>query len=282
MSSGNATHVHASHEGMTVFLDRRPARRGETYRSHMQSGIWLGIIAAANLETEEPVFGRRRWTGSTVTAFWAPSEMPSDHFVLADSSMASLFIHLDPDAQQRLDLDTARVSSWSGLTLSSGTFALRGILDQTRALLSAATPTRPHDILSFGRRVTASVLGETDLLPAELATDTTPLPTPDIDRVYLARDLLLADLRNPPTIVELARASGTNARKLTEQFRALFGMPPFAYLKHYRLEQAFDAVQRGDQPITAIAAEIGYRPTHLSAAFRARFGHSPRHYRTAM
>jgi AraC family transcriptional activator of pyochelin receptor len=133
-------------------------------------------------------------------------------------------------------------------------------------------------MLAAARHAVAELLDEAGLggrLPG-IAGD--ELPEAEVARIYRARELLLADLHNPPTIKELARLTGTNARKLSLGFRALYGQPPFAYLKAYRLEQALAALRRGERPVQAIAAEVGYRPAHLSAAFRKRFGRPPSAY----
>lgn len=136
-------------------------------------------------------------------------------------------------------------------------------------------------ILARGHEIAARLLEAAGLLPATLVSAELPMPAADSVRIHRARDLLLADLRHPPSVTELARRTGTNPRKLTEQFRAVFGLPPFAYLKKHRLERAFHSLQRGTEPIATIAAEVGYRPGHLSSAFRAQFGYSPRECRTS-
>lgn len=246
----------------------------------MAGGAWFGVVASANLETDDPVFGPRRWTGPNLTCFWAPHAMPSDHFVLGDSQMTTLFVHLDPVGLRRFGLHERQLSSWSGHAIASDQATFAPMLAQTEDLLAASAAHEQSFLLRVGQDLAAQMLSSAGLLPAELSDTAAVVPMPDMERLYQARDLLLADLRCPPSVVELARHCGTNARKLTEQFSAVFGMTPFAYLKHYRLEQALEALRRGDQPISSVAAQIGYRPAHLSATFRARFGHSPRDYRT--
>lgn len=273
----DALMLRVQQDGCSVFLDRRPVRRGEAFRSQMAGGLWLGAVVSAELQTDEPVFGRRQWHGPSASGFWAPEPMPSDHLVLADSEMASFFVHLDDSAMGRMGLGRQSLAGWSGHRLGTDDPLLDHMLRDVRALLAAPDAGGRNGLLAAGRSMVTEFFGHAGLLPDELSDR--DLPAPDLQRILLARDLLLADLSNPPSIVELARHSGTNARKLTEQFRLLFGLPPFAYLKRYRLEHALDALRHGDRPIASIAAEIGYRPAHLSAAFRARFGRSPRDYR---
>ena len=56
------------------------------------------------------------------------------------------------------------------------------------------------------------------------------LTSGDKARLHMARDLLTADLENPPSISEVARASGLSENKLKWGFREVFGQPPYAYL----------------------------------------------------
>jgi len=65
----------------------------------------------------------------------------------------------------------------------------------------------------------------------------------DKQRILEARDRLIADLSNPPTLKTLAHAMGTNEKKLTAGFKLLFGKPVYAYLREYRLQQAMQLLQ---------------------------------------
>lgn len=62
-----------------------------------------------------------------------------------------------------------------------------------------------------------------------------PLPLkPDVvDRVYLAREILLQRLDNPPSLIELARQVGLNDYLLKQAFRACFGTTAFNYIFKY-------------------------------------------------
>src|SRR6218665_1193684 len=102
--------LEAGGDGWSVYIESRRARRGEAYRSEMARGLWLGVVVAGELETEEQVFGRRRWSGPSATLFYAPTVMPSDHFILADSDLTSLFVHLDARAAGSLGLKIGRAS----------------------------------------------------------------------------------------------------------------------------------------------------------------------------
>ena len=94
-----------------------------------------------------------------------------------------------------------------------------------------------------------------------------------------ARERLLADMRSPPTLGELAMAVGLTERRLNAGFRALFGVTVFEALKNERLEHARLAFQTGNLPLKEVAFRVGYN--HVSnfvIAFKARYGAPPRQY----
>lgn len=98
----------------------------------------------------------------------------------------------------------------------------------------------------------------------------------EVQRLWLARDLLIAQAHEPPQLPELARRAGINVKKLTAGFRRLFGMSVFEYLQQHRLQEAYRMLAGGGCTVTQAAAHVGYGAAHFSTAFRRRFGISPR------
>jgi AraC family transcriptional regulator, transcriptional activator of the genes for pyochelin and ferripyochelin receptors len=98
----------------------------------------------------------------------------------------------------------------------------------------------------------------------------------DLDRLYQAREILLQDLENPPSLLDLAKQVGLNDYKLKAGFRRVFGTTVFGYLHEQRMTQAHDLLTSSDLPVTEIANQVGY--TSLSAfstAFKKFFGIRP-------
>ena len=58
------------------------------------------------------------------------------------------------------------------------------------------------------------------------------------DAIHAARERLLADMRCPPTLGEVAAAVGLSEKRLNAGFRALFGTTVFETLRNERLEHA--------------------------------------------
>jgi AraC-like DNA-binding protein len=94
-----------------------------------------------------------------------------------------------------------------------------------------------------------------------------------------ARARLLADVRNPPSASELARAVGMSEKALNAGFRELFGTTVFETLRNERLEHARIALESTDLPLKEIATRIGYNQvTNFTTAFSMRYGMPPRRY----
>ena len=98
----------------------------------------------------------------------------------------------------------------------------------------------------------------------------------DVEKLYAARDVLLARMADPPSLSELARVVGTNEFKLKRGFRELFGNSPYAFLRAHKLETARAYLLDTDLSIAEIAYQVGYSdPAHLTNAFRKKYGLRP-------
>lgn len=102
----------------------------------------------------------------------------------------------------------------------------------------------------------------------------------DKERIVFARDYLLTHMDAPPTLLQLAAIAGINEFKLKRGFKELFNHTVFAYLADVRLEMSRTALRQKQKPVTQIAFELGYASLqHFSAAFKKKFGVSPREFK---
>jgi len=97
-------------------------------------------------------------------------------------------------------------------------------------------------------------------------------------KLRLAEDYIEANLDQPITLEDIARAAGTTARSLQMAFRQFRGTTPMGFLRDRRLDRAHQALMdaRPGATVTDIASDWGF--THLgrfSQIYRARFGKSP-------
>lgn len=97
----------------------------------------------------------------------------------------------------------------------------------------------------------------------------------DQDCIIYAREYLLENITNPPSLTELAAIAGTNTFKLKNGFKELFQTTVFGYLNDVKLKQAKELLQEGLQ-IKDVASQLGYSSVqHFSTAFRKKFNLSP-------
>lgn len=97
-----------------------------------------------------------------------------------------------------------------------------------------------------------------------------------LERVEKVRELLLADLENPPSLEELARTCGCHPQYLSRQFSETTGTTISLLLRRLRIERAAELLATGRMNISEAALEVGYRSlSHFSQAFRAEKGTPP-------
>lgn len=119
-----------------------------------------------------------------------------------------------------------------------------------------------------------------------LSPDTADAPprltASDIRRIRDARELLLQDMENPPSIAQLSKLTSMHEKKLKHGFKQVFGMPVFEYFRNYRLEMARDLLASGVMNVTEAGMHIGYQSlSHFSEAFRRKFGVTPREFQAS-
>ena len=101
----------------------------------------------------------------------------------------------------------------------------------------------------------------------------------DLDRIYEARDILIHNAVNPPSLSELSRQVHLNEHKLTQGFRQVFDNTVFGYLHDHRMQQACHLLQTSSLNIQEIAHSIGYASrSSFVAAFKKRYKLAPSQY----
>jgi AraC-like DNA-binding protein len=171
-----------------------------------------------------------------------------------------------------------------------------------RSLLDEARPSGGHLTTRMRRALRASALGMFDrsltgvlrnimmeglvlqLFALQVAASSSVPPDESLsprDRSLVdeALDRLLADMRRPPTLGELAEVTGMSEKRLNACFRKAFGATIFETLRNHRLDHARQALEGGSLSLKEIAWRVGYsNVSNFVNAFRARFGKPPRQF----
>ena len=149
---------------------------------------------------------------------------------------------------------------------------------------------RLHDILSCyhrGRLKKLFLEGKTLELIAlslsQLFTQKKPEPCQFLhpshppDFVHKARDILIGNMQDPPSMPDLCRQIGVNKNKLNGCFRKTYGTSVFDYLRICRLERSRELLTSGEKGVTEVALEVGYsQQSSFTREFKKYFGTSPR------
>lgn len=89
------------------------------------------------------------------------------------------------------------------------------------------------------------------------------------------------DVENP--VAALVERSGLPARTFKRRFKIATGYTPLDYVQALRIEEAKQMLESGDEPVDAVAAEVGYAdPAFFRLLFRRRVGITPGRYRQKM
>lgn len=82
------------------------------------------------------------------------------------------------------------------------------------------------------------------------------------------------------TVGELAERAGYSTGHFSKKFKETFGCTPQAYIADLKLEEAKKRLRHTDQPISAIAEELGFCDvSYFGNFFKAKTGVFPSHYR---
>lgn len=101
----------------------------------------------------------------------------------------------------------------------------------------------------------------------------------DIDKIGISKNILLANLQEPPTIPELARKSGINQQKLKKGFKAIFNKTINQYLRDERLERAQILLAEGTMSVREVSTQVGYNNQgHFARRFKEKYGVLPKDY----
>lgn len=96
------------------------------------------------------------------------------------------------------------------------------------------------------------------------------------ERLHAARELLLRDLAQAPTLEELAAECGLNTFALKRGFKALFGLPVHALYQRERMRRAWELIASGQMTASEVGSHLGYSNfSHFGVAFRRAHGMLP-------
>ncbi len=93
-------------------------------------------------------------------------------------------------------------------------------------------------------------------------------------------EILCAEIRNPPTVEQLAEMMGMHSAQLCREFRAAFGCTMREYVQSCRLDQARKLLIESREPMIQIAELCGFfDQSHFTRTFKSATSLTPLAYR---
>ncbi len=101
--------------------------------------------------------------------------------------------------------------------------------------------------------------------------------TQDKEAIYYAREIMMNDISNPPSLKELSYKVKLNQTKLKYGFSKFFNQSPYSISLESRLQEAKKLLEFSEYNITEIAYKVGYQYIQsFSNAYFKRFGIRPK------
>lgn len=102
------------------------------------------------------------------------------------------------------------------------------------------------------------------------------IKTPEREKLNQAKEILLQNIDDPPSLNEISKQIGLNTSKLKKEFKAFFGVPVFKYLQNERLTLAHKIIRNQEATVQEAAWHVGYNSlSSFSNAFEKKFGYRP-------
>ena len=101
----------------------------------------------------------------------------------------------------------------------------------------------------------------------------------NVNKIKLAKDIIINRLSEPPSLLDLANEIGLSLKKLKEGFKQIYGDSVYSFLIDYKMELARTLLESGDYNVNEVGLKIGYSTSsHFIAAFKKKYGITPKKY----
>ncbi|WP_426581612.1 helix-turn-helix transcriptional regulator [Mucilaginibacter sp. R-33] len=106
-----------------------------------------------------------------------------------------------------------------------------------------------------------------------------PVNKADIDKLYLIRTAVLADLGQPPHLSELAANAGLSETKMKHLFKQTFGDTIYNFYQNERMQEAGFLLKHAGYSVSEAGYRLGFSNlSHFSRLFEKHFGTTPKKY----
>lgn len=105
----------------------------------------------------------------------------------------------------------------------------------------------------------------------------------NVMKIRKAKDIVIANMAEPPGLQELADQVGLNLKKLKMGFKQIYGDTVYGFLFDYKMNYARKFLDSGSYNVNEVGLKIGYSTgSHFISAFKKKFGTTPKKYLMSM
>ncbi len=105
----------------------------------------------------------------------------------------------------------------------------------------------------------------------------------NVEKIQNAKKILIEHMTEPPSLNELADKINLPLQHLKDGFKQIYGETAFAFLLNYKMDFARKLLATKKYNIAETSFEVGYStPSHFIAAFKKKFGSTPKKYMSSL
>jgi len=99
-------------------------------------------------------------------------------------------------------------------------------------------------------------------------------------KIQKAKYIIISNMTNPPSLVELSNEINLSLKKLKEGFKKIYGKPVYQYLLEYKMELAKKLLLENSYNVNEVSLKLGYSTSsHFITAFKNKYGLTPKNFK---
>ena len=101
----------------------------------------------------------------------------------------------------------------------------------------------------------------------------------NVFKIKKAKEIIIANMSEPPTLQELSDEIGLSLKKLKMGFKQIYGDTVYGFLFDYKMDYARKLLDSGSYNVNEVGLKIGYSTgSHFITAFKKKFATTPKKY----